>query len=145
MQWRLWKLYHNWVASRKTRMRWFLKEANSSVETRCKKSWDQFEKVRCTQSTLHQASIREKKGSSLRKIQVKNPHQRSPYAVKFEGRVPWRDWKTTAMRPKEGLEPFQKHIQAQREIQSYILLARVRVGTPGCVNKGVCIWSVERP
>ena len=38
------KLYHNWVASRKTRMRWFLKGANGSGETRCKKSWDQFEK-----------------------------------------------------------------------------------------------------
>ena len=41
-------------------------------------------KVRFTQSTLRQASIREKKGSSLGKIQVKNPHQRSPYAMKFE-------------------------------------------------------------
>ena len=27
------KLYHNWVASRKTQMRWFLKEANSRAET----------------------------------------------------------------------------------------------------------------
>ena len=34
---------------------------------------------RITQSTLRQASIREKKGPSLGKIQVKNPHQRSPY------------------------------------------------------------------
>ena len=41
-------------------------------------------KVRFTQSTLRQASIREKKGPSLRKIQVKHPHQRSPYALKFE-------------------------------------------------------------
>ena len=40
----LWKLYHNWVASRKTRMHWFLIEENSLGETRCKKSWDQFEK-----------------------------------------------------------------------------------------------------
>ena len=30
--------------SRKTWMRWLLKEAHSSGETRCKKSWDQFEK-----------------------------------------------------------------------------------------------------
>ena len=44
MQWLLWKLYHNWVASRKTRMRWFLKEADSFGEARCKKSWDRFEK-----------------------------------------------------------------------------------------------------
>ena len=43
-------------------------------------------KVRFTQSTLRQASIREKKGPSLGKIQVKHPHQRSPYAMKFEDR-----------------------------------------------------------
>ena len=42
--------------------------------------------VRFTKSTLRLASIREKKGPSLGKIQVKNPHQRSPYAVKFEDR-----------------------------------------------------------
>ena len=41
-------------------------------------------KVRFTQSTLRQASIREMKGPSLGKIQVKVPHQRSPYAMKFE-------------------------------------------------------------
>ena len=44
MLWLLWKLYHNGVASRKIRMRWFLKEANSPGETRCKKFWNQFEK-----------------------------------------------------------------------------------------------------
>ena len=41
-------------------------------------------KVRFSQSTLRQASIREMKGPSLGKIQVKHPHQRSPYAMKFE-------------------------------------------------------------
>ena len=43
-------------------------------------------RVRFTESRLRQASIREKKGPSLGKIQVKNTHQRSPYAVKFEDR-----------------------------------------------------------
>ena len=42
--------------------------------------------MRFTESTLRQASIREKKGPSLGKIQIKVPHQRSPYAVKFEDR-----------------------------------------------------------
>ena len=41
-------------------------------------------KVRLTQSALRQATIREKKGPSLGGIQVKNPHQRSPNAMKFE-------------------------------------------------------------
>ena len=43
-----------------------------------------IQRVRFTQSMLRQASIREKKGPSLGKRQVKNPHQRSLYAMKFE-------------------------------------------------------------
>ena len=43
-------------------------------------------KVRFTHSTQHEASFREKKGPSLGQIQVKLPHQRSPYAMKFEDR-----------------------------------------------------------
>ena len=43
-------------------------------------------KVRFTQSTLRHASIREKKGPSLGKIQNKHPHQRSPYAMEIEDR-----------------------------------------------------------
>ena len=42
------------------------------------------QRVRFTKSRLRQASIREKKGPSLGKIQVKSPHQRSPHAMKFE-------------------------------------------------------------
>ena len=43
-------------------------------------------RIRFTQSALHQANIREKKGPSLGKIQVENPHRRSPHAIKFEDR-----------------------------------------------------------
>ena len=39
------------------------------------------------------------------------------------------------MSPKQGMEPCQKHLQARRERQIYILLARGRICTPGCVNK----------
>ena len=42
--------------------------------------------VRFTKSTLRHANIREKKGPSLGKIIVKVPHQRSPFATKFEDR-----------------------------------------------------------
>ena len=45
-----------------------------------------IQRVRFTKSTLRHASIREKKGTSLRKIDVKVLHQRSSYAVKFEDR-----------------------------------------------------------
>ena len=55
-------------------------------ETRCKKSWDRFEKNGSLSLRFVKASIREKKGPSLGKIQVKHPHQRSPYTMKFEDR-----------------------------------------------------------
>ena len=45
-----------------------------------------IQRVRLTKSTLRHASIREKKGPSLGKRNVKVPHQRSPYAMKFEDR-----------------------------------------------------------
>ena len=64
----------------------FLKEQERFGETRCRKSWNAIRKVRFTKSTLRHASIREKKGPSLGKINVKVSHQRSPYAVKFEDR-----------------------------------------------------------
>ena len=78
------KMYHNWIGSRKTQKHWFLKEENSSSETRCKKFWDELEEYeRITQSTLRQASFREKKGPWFGKVQVKNLHQRSPHVMKF--------------------------------------------------------------
>ena len=51
-----------------------------------KKVLGSIRRVRFTQPTLRQAIIREDKGTSLGKIPVKNPHQRSPNAVKFEDR-----------------------------------------------------------
>ena len=45
-------------------------------------------RVRFTQSTLRQASIRKHRGSSFGKIQVKKTHQQSPYAMKLEDRSP---------------------------------------------------------
>ena len=43
-------------------------------------------RVRFTRAALRQANIRDNKGPSLGKMQVKNSHQRSPYAVKLEDR-----------------------------------------------------------
>ena len=46
-----------------------------------------IQRARFTKSTQRHASIREKKGPSLGKINVKVPqHQRSPYTMKFEDR-----------------------------------------------------------
>ena len=74
----------------------------SLEKTRCNKSWDRFEKYGSHQSTLRQASIREKKGPSLWILtSPKSSSSEVLYAMKFEDLVPWRDWKTTAMRPKK--------------------------------------------
>ena len=51
---------------------------NSPGETRCK-VLGAIRKVLFAKSMLRQASIREKKGPSLGKVQVKLQHQRSPY------------------------------------------------------------------
>ena len=80
-----------------------------------------IQRVRFTESTLRQASIQEKKGPSLRKIQVKNPHPRSPYAVKFE------DWS------QEETERQQRCARSKawnlaKNIWGYFLLARGRMG-----------------
>ena len=64
-------------------MRWFLTEANSPGPP-MQKVLVSIRKARFTLSTLLQASIREKKGPSLGKLQVEPQHQRSPYAMKFE-------------------------------------------------------------
>ena len=45
-----------------------------------------IQRFRFTESRVRQATIREKKGPSLGKIQVEPRHQRSPYAMKFEDR-----------------------------------------------------------
>ena len=54
--------------------------------TLMQKVLEPIQRVRFTKYTLRHASIRDKTGSSLGKIQVKPRRQRSPYAIKFEDR-----------------------------------------------------------
>ena len=49
-----------------------------------KRSWGPIRRVRFTKAAQRHANIRENKGPPLGKVQIKNPHQRSPYAPKFE-------------------------------------------------------------
>ena len=60
-------------------------------ETRCKRSWDLLEEYDSLSLVLRQASISEKKGPSLGKVNVKDHRQRSLYA-EIWGQVPRRDW-----------------------------------------------------
>ena len=55
-------------------------------------------------ATQRQASIREKKGPSLGKTQVKYPHQRSPYAMKFEDRSREDTERQQRFARRQGLE-----------------------------------------
>ena len=126
MRWLLWTSYHNWVASRKTRMRWFLK--------RSQKVWGSIWKVRFTLSTPRQATIREKKGPSIGKIQVKAQPQRSPYAMKFEDRSR-EETEDKSDVPKVRLRIFSKTCtSSKRTTKLHCVLACGKVGTPGCIN-----------
>ena len=84
MLWLLWKLYHNCVVPHTTRN--ILKEANSPRETRCTKSWDQFEKYDSHCLRYVKQVCGKRKDHRLKKYKSKNPHPRSPCAVKFEER-----------------------------------------------------------
>ena len=66
-------------------MRWFLKEQKSFRENPVQKVLNAIRRVRFTESTLRQESIREKEGPSLGKTKVV-PRQRSPYDPKLEDR-----------------------------------------------------------
>ena len=87
-------------------------------------------RVGLTQSTPRQASIREKKGPSLGKIQVKLPHQRSPYAMKFED----RSQEETERHQRCARGKAWNCSQAQRKGQSCILFACRRVDCAGRIH-----------
>ena len=57
-----------------------------AISRKCTKVLGPIRRVRFTRGALRQAIIKENKGPSLNKIQVKLPHQRSPDALKFEDR-----------------------------------------------------------
>ena len=59
---------------------------SSSILRKSTKVLGPIRRVRFTRAALRQANIRENKGPSRGKMQVKLLHQRSPYAMKFEDR-----------------------------------------------------------
>ena len=76
-------MYDSWVVYHRTPSRRNLQRFHG----RAQKYWDQFiRRVRFTKAALRQANIIENKCPSMKNIQVKLPHQRSPYAVKIEDR-----------------------------------------------------------
>ena len=73
---RYWRSLHNWVVSQ------FLSEKVYSTW----KIWDQNTPSNSPKGTWHQIKIRERKGPSRGIIQKCAPHERSPYAPKFDER-----------------------------------------------------------
>ena len=93
-----------------------------------------IQRVRFTESTLRQASVREKKGPSLGKINVKVSHQRSPDATKFEDRS-LEETERQQRCARSNAWNLAENTYKHKEKQGCILLSRGRMGTPGCVIK----------
>ena len=116
-----------------------------------------IQRVRFTKSTVRLASIRDKEGPSLGKIQVKPRHQRSPYALKFQDRSHEETERQERCAQKQGLGSCRKHIQAQSEKTrlhstfprrngySRLRQQKSRRGESQWLIPGrVCIWSVRK-
>ena len=94
-----------------------------------------IQKERFTKSTLRHASIREQKGPSLGKLNVKVPHQRSPYAMKFEDKSHEETGRQQRCARSKAWNLAKHLLQTQRKRQGCILLSRGGMGTASCVNK----------
>ena len=93
-------MYESWVVYRRTPSR----RNPQRFSGKGTKVLGPTRRVRFTRATLRQANIRENEGpSSLGKIQVKLPHQRSPYAMEFEDRSQERRLKDKNDVPAETL------------------------------------------
>ena len=133
MQWLLRRLYLNWVASRKTRMRRFLKEASTPGETRCKTSWEQFKKY-------GSLSLRYVKQVSWKSKDHRLEKYKSNILI---SEVPtlW-SWRTNLQErlqdksdaPAETRGDLPKNIHAQRKGQSYKLFAFWLVDLAGRIH-----------
>ena len=73
---------------------------------------------------LRHASVREKKGPSLGKINVRAPHKRSPHAMKFEDRSHEETERQQRCARSKAWNLAKKHLQAQRKRQGSIQLSR---------------------
>ena len=144
MLWLLWKVNHKLGCASQDSGALASQGTQEFRRNPMQKVWNSIQRVRFTKSTLRHASIREKKGPPLGKINVKNPHQRSPYAVKFED----RSFEETARQQRCArckAWNLAKNIQTPRKRQEYVPLAGGRMSPPGCGNKSaggkrVCGW-----
>ena len=94
-----------------------------------------IQKVRFTESTPRHARIRDKKGPSLGKIQVKPRHQRSPCAIKFEDRSQ-EEIERQERCARSKTWDLAKHIfKLKANDKATFFVACRNVGSPKCLSK----------
>ena len=98
---------------------------SSSILQKSTKVLGSIRRVRFTTATQRHANIPENKGPSLGKVQVKVPHQRSPYALKFEDR---------SQEEIERQERWRVEIGQERNGQSYLLLTYQRMVSSSAIR-----------
>ena len=99
--WLLWKVYHKWVVYHKIQMHSLLK-VECLGEIRCRKSWNQF-KGHDSPSLRYVMRVFGKR-TIVGKNQCQSSSSAKSLRCEIWGQVPWRDWTTAAMCPKQGLE-----------------------------------------
>ena len=93
----------------------FFERVDSPGETRCKKSGDQFEEYGSLSLRYVKRVSGKRKDHRMEKYKSKNPHQRSPYVMKFEDRSHEETERQERCARSKAWNSCQKHFQAQRE------------------------------
>ena len=94
---------------------------SSSILRRSTKVLGSMRRVRFATATQRHANIRENKGPSLGQIQVKVPHQRRPYSLKFEDRSQEETERGGAMCPRRRGEIGQKYLKLKEKDKATFL------------------------
>ena len=124
-----WKIHDSWVAYFRTQSRlslhWFY--------GRAQQSWDRFDE--CDPQKLRSVmQTSENKGPSLGKIQVKDPHRRSPYALKFEDGSQEETARQERCVCGDAWRLAKEYLKAQRKGQSFFFLTYQRLVSPGAIR-----------
>ena len=126
MLWLPRKLYNNWVASRKTQIRC------SQRGKQCKKSWNQLKGYNSPSLRYVKQVSRKRKDHRWEKYKS---NILSPNAMKFNDQSHEETARQQRYIRSKAWNLAKNINKLKRERPRNILLARGRMGTPGCVNK----------
>ena len=114
-------------------------QGRKSRRSPMQKVLEPIQRVRFTKSTLGQASIREKKGPLLGKMNVEVPHQRSPFAMKFEYRSSIKIVKVSSDVPEARRGILPKTFTSSKKKTRLQPRAKVELGS-GKLSEGPNLW-----